>query len=194
MLLRSILLNPLVLWLLLIINLAGSVYGYYWYHNQLSSTPMHWWPFVPDSPFSTTLFAFSILYILWRVRPSEGLFLWANLANMKYGMWAAIINIHFGLNSNEFDAVNLMLTLSHIGMFFQGFLYLFVVPFNSLALIAVVLWMVTNDALDYLIGIHPYLFLENQFQLAWQSAVVLTIALTLLAILAKRRQHSRLFL
>lgn len=191
--LRSTLLNPIILWILLLTNLGGSIYGYYWYHKQLGATPIYWWPFVPDSPFSTTLFVFSLIYVLWRVSPHEGLFLWANLANMKYGLWATIINIHFGLNSPLFDGTNLMLTLSHFGMFLQGLLYLLVIPFSFTALGGVFLWMLINDSLDYLVGIHPYLFLDSQFQLAWQSAVFLTGALTLLALYIKKSHQKRLF-
>lgn len=36
--------------LLLLVNAAGTVYGYYWYRYQLAETPPLFLPFVPDSP------------------------------------------------------------------------------------------------------------------------------------------------
>lgn len=39
-----------VVWLLLFVNAAGTVYGYYWYRYQLAETPPVFLPFVPDSP------------------------------------------------------------------------------------------------------------------------------------------------
>jgi uncharacterized membrane protein YpjA len=50
---------------LLLINILGSFYGYYWYRGQLAATNVLLWPFVPDSPLSTTLFSLVlVLYLL----------------------------------------------------------------------------------------------------------------------------------
>lgn len=42
--------------LLLIINIVGTIYGYYWYGWQLKETPAIFLPFVPDSPTASLFF------------------------------------------------------------------------------------------------------------------------------------------
>ncbi|EPR28178.1 putative membrane spanning protein [Geobacillus sp. WSUCF1] len=46
-----------VVWLLLFVNAAGTIYGYYWYRYQLADTPPVFLPFVPDSPTASLFFS-----------------------------------------------------------------------------------------------------------------------------------------
>ncbi|MDK2820448.1 MAG: hypothetical protein PWP31_413 [Clostridia bacterium] len=46
------------------INIIGTIYGYYWYKEQLINTPLIWCFFTPDSPLSTTLFALALIFTL----------------------------------------------------------------------------------------------------------------------------------
>ena len=64
--LYSILANKNVLWLLFIINLLGTAYGYYWYGSQLENTPAIFLAFVPDSPTASLFFVFVLLGFLLR--------------------------------------------------------------------------------------------------------------------------------
>ncbi|MFC7391584.1 DUF1405 domain-containing protein, partial [Scopulibacillus cellulosilyticus] len=41
---------------LLIINILGTVYGFYWYKFQLKETPLKFMAFVPDSPTASLFF------------------------------------------------------------------------------------------------------------------------------------------
>ena len=50
--------NRSFLWLLLIINVFGTIYGYVWYKWQLVETPTIFLPFVPDSPTASLFFCF----------------------------------------------------------------------------------------------------------------------------------------
>ncbi len=45
------------LWLLLFVNLLGTIYGYIWYLPQLRNTPSQFLIFVPDSPTASLFFA-----------------------------------------------------------------------------------------------------------------------------------------
>ncbi|KPD00816.1 hypothetical protein LR69_00898 [Geobacillus sp. BCO2] len=49
-----------VVWLLLFVNAAGTIYGYYWYRYQLADTPPVFLPFVPDSPTASLFFLSSL--------------------------------------------------------------------------------------------------------------------------------------
>lgn len=108
---------------LVIINLLGSVYGYYWYREQLAGTPFYAWPFVPDSPLSTTLFALALGASLAGV---ERVFLTiiACTASIKYGLWALAVISHFWWLGGAVTFVESMLWLSHLGMVVQGCIYL----------------------------------------------------------------------
>lgn len=52
------------LWLLLIINTFGTIYGYIWYQYQLIETPPIFIPFVPDSPTASLFFVFVLIAFL----------------------------------------------------------------------------------------------------------------------------------
>ncbi|MHB8984251.1 MAG: DUF1405 domain-containing protein [Carboxydocellales bacterium] len=170
------LINPLSLWTLVIINTAGSVYGYFWYHRQLAESPWYWWPLIPDSPFSSTLITILLIALLRNKYPPT-LALWANLSAIKYGLWAALININYWQISGNFGIENWMLTLSHLGMAAEGLLLLLILPFSLTSVFWVGIWFGLNDSLDYLFNLHPYLFDQAQYQLAWISVITLSIIL-----------------
>src|SRR5690554_5714367 len=69
--------SKLMLWLLFMINAAGTVYGYMWYGNQLRHTyeTMDRWllPFVPDSPTASLFFTFSLLFMIIDRYTPEGM-------------------------------------------------------------------------------------------------------------------------
>ena len=49
------------LWILLFINLSGTVFGYDWYMWQLKITEPKFWIFVPDSPTASLFFTLAII-------------------------------------------------------------------------------------------------------------------------------------
>lgn len=177
--LKQLFSNPRILWMLIIINFIGSIYGFYWYHEQLAATPWYLWPWVPDSPFSSLLFTL-LLSLLLLKKYSPWFAVWANLSAIKYGVWAAIINLDFWRLSGHLYPENLMLTLSHLGMAGEGLIYLLLFPFSRKSVIWTAIWFVLNDSLDYFVGIHPYLFSEQQYTLAWTSITALSSFLLIL--------------
>ncbi len=58
--------NRQMLALLLLINIFGTAYGYYWYGSQLENTPAIFLAFVPDSPTASLFFVFVLLGFLLR--------------------------------------------------------------------------------------------------------------------------------
>ncbi len=168
-----------LVWPIILVNAAGSAYGYYWYRSQLAETPHHLWPLVPDSPLSTTLFALALLMFL----AGRGPGLVAALAcatTIKYGLWAVGVITHYWLLGGPVTFVEGMLWLSHLGMALEGFIFLRRAPLPGRAVLGASLWMVYNDYMDYIRGLHPYLFAPQQESFA----MFLAGGLTLLAIIA----------
>jgi uncharacterized membrane protein YpjA len=165
-------------WLLLWINFFGSLYGFYWYRNQLAATPLRYWLIVPDSPGSTFLLCIWLGLMLagvdWRKPGMQLLAAIAFVSNMKYGLWTATVLPQAGIKYGwEFDFVHL--SLSHAAMWVQGMLFArYYRPSQGPALIAL-LWMWFQDVVDYRwLMTHPYLPYPDEFAFARGAAVMLS--------------------
>lgn len=166
------------LWLLVVINFIGSIYGYYWYHNQLSITPLFLWIFVPDSPFSCTLFTLAMLGLIYTRR--VGLFtLIACLAMIKYGIWAVVINYTYWQIAGTFTLENWLLSLSHLGMAIEGIIYLVGIQISWRGILVPTLLTYLWDIMDYVVDLHPFLFDPRQVQIAQLWAVGLSTGLVM---------------
>ena len=174
-------LNPFQLWfirILIVINVLGSVYGYYWYRYQLLSTSKIFWPFIPDSPLATTLTALALILFLYNKRNS--FFEWiAYTSVIKYGIWAVIIISHYGLTGGHIQPEIWMLWFSHLGMAAQGLVFLRHVRVSRREVAAGTAWMLFNDLLDYGLGIYPYLYASYQWPVAIVAAFGLTLGINL---------------
>lgn len=165
-------------WALLAINLLGSLYGFYWYWPQLQETPIKYWLIVPDSPGSTFLLSFWLIFLLagvdWRKPAMQVLGAIAFISNMKYGLWSAVILPEAGIKYGwEFDYVHL--SLSHLGMCIQAFIFSrYYRPAMGPAVIAW-LWMGFQDLVDYrLLMTHPTLPYKAEFAFARGVAFALS--------------------
>ncbi|MGM7701665.1 DUF1405 domain-containing protein [Pseudalkalibacillus sp. Hm43] len=142
------------LWMLLIINILGTIYGYYWYADQLERTPWYFLPFVPDSPTASLFFVFVLIaFLLGRNWPlMEAL---AAITLFKYGIWAVIMNLLGGSVTGSLNFVNYMLIFSHLGMAIQGILY---APFYQIKrwhIFVATIWVLHNEMIDYLFDMMP---------------------------------------
>jgi len=137
---------------LIIINLLGSIYGFYWYKNQLMITPSQWLIFVPDSPLSSSFFTvFLILYYFRKKSPLiEAL---AAITSFKYGMWATIIIIW----GNSITWVDIMLMTSHLGMAVEAVLFYKKYSYQLASVLIAGAWIIVNDFVDYSQDVHPWL-------------------------------------
>lgn len=61
----ALLSNRKTLFLLLLINFLGTIYGYLWYGNQLAITPNKYKIFVPDSPTASLFFVVVLIAFLF---------------------------------------------------------------------------------------------------------------------------------
>lgn len=165
-------------WILLGINAFGSLYGFYWYKNQLLATPRWQWLIVPDSPGSTFLLCIWLGLMLagadWRRPGMQLLGAVAFVSNMKYGLWTAVVLPQAGFKFGwEFDFVHL--SLSHAAMWLQAMIFArFYKPALKPAILAL-LFMWFQDLIDYqILMTHPTLPYQSEFGYARAAAIALS--------------------
>lgn len=146
--------NRSVIWLLLIINFLGTIYGYYWYGYQLAETPLVFLPFVPDSPTASLFFVFVLVAFLLRTNWPliEAL---AIVTLFKYGIWAVVMNLLVFAVSGSLDGSGLLLIFSHGAMAIQGLLYAPFYRIKGWHLALAAIWTIHNDVIDYVFGMMP---------------------------------------
>lgn len=150
----TFLINRSILWLLLVVNILGTIYGYYWYGWQLEETPAKFLIFVPDSPTASLFFVFVLIGFLMK-RNSGLIEALAIVTLFKYGIWAVVMNILVFVVTGELDWVGYMLILSHLAMAIQGILY---APFYRIKMWHIVftaIWTLHNDIIDYVFFMLP---------------------------------------
>lgn len=142
---------------LALINLAGAVYGFYWYRDQLLSTPPWAWPLVADSPLAVLAFGFYLLSLHRGGRRFPLLEAYALLTTLKYGLWTDLVIGQSWLAGGQVIFEDVHLLASHFGMALEAFLFLryFAPPLPYGLLVSA--WLVLNDYVDYARGLHPNL-------------------------------------
>lgn len=142
------------LWLLLIINILGTIYGYYWYKYQLMDTEPIFWLFVPDSPTASLFFCFVLIGFL--IKRDWGLMQSLAIVSLfKYGIWAVVMNLLVFWKQGSLDIMGLMLICSHFSMAVEGILY---APFYRIKpwhLVVTAIIVVHNEIIDYVFGQMP---------------------------------------
>jgi uncharacterized membrane protein YpjA len=147
--------TPVMLWLVLIINVLGTIYGYIWYGYQLEQTPTIFLIFVPDSPTASLFFCFVLLgFILKKnFRLFEAL---AIITLVKYGIWAVVMNILTLMETGNLPIEGYMLIVSHGAMAVQGILYSPYYRFKLGHLVVAGIWTLHNDIIDYVFKMMPW--------------------------------------
>lgn len=144
------------MWMLFWVNLAGAVYGYYWYKQQLIESPAWLLPFVPDSPTSSLFF--TIALFLWLFRKSSPIIeMLAVMTSFKYGIWAVVVLLMYGIDDGYIIPANVMLIVSHAGMAIEVVLYNFAYRFQAKHIWIGAIWLLLNDFFDYAFNVHPWL-------------------------------------
>jgi uncharacterized membrane protein YpjA len=144
-----------VVTLLLVVNILGTIYGYYWYKHQLAVTPAIFLPFVPDSPTACLFFVLALVGIL--IGRNLGLFeALAVISLFKYGIWAVVMNLFTLYEAGHLHWTGYMLMASHFAMAVQGIVY---TPYYRIKLwhIAVAsIFTLHNEIIDYVFGYMPW--------------------------------------
>lgn len=177
------------LWILLFINIIGTVYGYDWYMWQLEITEPIFWIFVPDSPTASLFFCFVI--IGWLLNTNFRLFeALALITLVKYGIWAVVMNLLTLYEVGSIGAAGWMLVISHGTMALQGLLYWSKYKFGFISILIAAIWTIHNDIIDYVFGQMPiYGDLMKVMDKIGYFTFWLSIACILLAVWNWKRRH-----
>lgn len=142
------------LWILLFVNVLGTVYGYDWYKGQLIITEPKFWIFVPDSPTASLFFCFAVFG--WLIgRNFKLMEVLALITLVKYGLWAVVMNLLTLLETGSIGFVGWMLIVSHFAMALQAVLYIPFYRFKFGHIVIAAIWTLHNDVIDYVFGQMP---------------------------------------
>ncbi len=143
------------IFMLLLVNIFGTIYGYWWYKDQLAITPAHFYIFVPDSPTASLFFVFVLIMFLFKKNwPLMEAF--AAVTLIKYGVWAVVMNLAAGAAGATLTWQNYMLIGSHLGMAVQALLFAPYFRIKMWHLVVVSIWTLHNDVIDYVFFMHPW--------------------------------------
>lgn len=179
--LKYILLDKRFILILFLINLFGTIYGYYWYLPQLSVTPDIFLLFVPDSPTASLFFTIFLLFFLFNKNAPyiEAL---ALVTLFKYGTWAVVMNLLTLAVDGYLSPAGYMLMASHAGMAIQGILYSPYYKIKMRHLVFAGIWTIHNDVIDYLYNMMPtYSVISNYLNEIGYFTFWLSVASLLLA-------------
>ncbi len=142
-----------VAWLVVVINLAGTAFGFYYYRRQFLSTPVEMWLFIPDSPMATLFIAAALA--AWKLgHPQEWLTALAFFGNIILGLWTVYVHIAFWEYFGYLDpAMRWFLITSHFAMFLQAFLLHRISEFPPWAVGVALLWYGLDTIVDYFVPI-----------------------------------------
>lgn len=184
-----ILQNELLVKVIILANLGGTLFGFYWYRGLLESTPVYLWPLVPDSPLSTLMISISLLLYLYE-NSNRFVDALAFFGNLKYGLWTVFVELYM---FESFLALNslpmyLFITFSHLIMFLQAFLVLRYTEISWKPAILAFTFYLINDVVDYTLGI--YAPLPKEASLVSMTSLV-AFTLTIMAFLFYSRNLLR---
>ncbi|QLK86144.1 DUF1405 domain-containing protein [Staphylococcus sp. 17KM0847] len=151
---QSFLYHKGILAVLICFNILGTIYGYIWYGEQLSTTSWYYWPFVPDSPTATLFLSISLLFMFVN-KTSAIVDTLAFVTLIKYGIWAVIMNVMLFTVDHTIYITGLMLICSHAVMAIQAFLFLPRFHFTFLSFGLTMVWVFHNDMIDYVFHQYP---------------------------------------
>ena len=189
---KLVLFNKTFMWLLFIVNLFGTIYGYIWYESQLAQTEAKFLLFVPDSP-TASLF-FTIALFAWLLKKNWKLIeALALITLVKYGLWAVVMNIWTYVENDYLGWMGWMLVASHFAMAVQAILYIPFYRFTWIHIIIAAIWTLHNDVIDYVFDQMPiYRSLDKYADQIGYFTFWLSIACILLASFIYQKRSKRI--
>jgi uncharacterized membrane protein YpjA len=138
-------------WLVALVNLLGTAFGFWYYSPQFSETPLVMWPIVPVSPLAT--FYMSLSLVLWRL-DYDGLLtqivhVLAFIGCLKYGLWTVYVQVFIEGGGHVELWLWQFLIWSHAAMALEAFIIHRYADFRTLAVGTAVAWFTLNDVFDY---------------------------------------------
>ncbi len=148
--------HPLLFWSAIIVNFVGAVGGaVWWYGPMLVSSPLWAWPFIPDCPLAAFIANIALLG-LWANRRWPFFNALVAFACLKYGAWTVGFWLRQWSSAGEMYPIEVLLFVSHIGLFIEGLLFLpYISPLSLPKRLAVIGWFVLSIYVDYGLGFYP---------------------------------------
>jgi len=149
--------NTLLLVAIIIINVAGTLIGFYYYWDQLVSSSPVYWIFMPDCPLYTMLAAGILAVYVSTRRTSDIVNFITAIGLAKYGTWTVFVilafaGFYFSIDSSFYS----VLVLLHVAMAAEFILPVMLIRQPKQKFIAVAfIWFFANDYADYFLGTHP---------------------------------------
>ncbi|MEF8888261.1 MAG: DUF1405 domain-containing protein [Haloarculaceae archaeon] len=135
-------------WPIVLVNLAGTVFGFWYYRFQLADTPLVAWPVVPDSPMATLFIALSLA--AWRLDLRVGpLHALAFFGCIKLGAWTPYVQLVLNGPGGIATWLYWFLILSHAAMVVEAFLIHRYARFTVGSVAVAAVWYGFNDVVDY---------------------------------------------
>lgn len=189
---KLVLFNKSFMWLLFVVNLLGTIYGYIWYESQLSVTEPKFLLFVPDSPTASLFFTIALLGWLlkknWKLIEALAL-----ITLVKYGVWAVVMNIWTYIETGSIGWMGWMLVASHFAMALQAVLYIPFYRFTFVHIFIAAVWTLHNDVIDYVFGQMPiYRSLSEYASQIGYFTFWLSIACISIAIAVNQKRSKRI--
>lgn len=163
--------HKLILALVIIINVIGSLFGLYYYWDQLMMTPWYYWLFVPDCPLYSFFMIFALIFIAMGKRfDTFNVITTVGLA--MYGAWTMLTLIYFRevFFAPENALMSVGLWVSHLGLALESVLLLPYIKKASIMPWALAgIWFLAQDYFDYFVGftytghlmrLHPLAIME----------------------------------
>jgi uncharacterized membrane protein YpjA len=145
-------------WVVVITNLLGTAFGFWYYRAQFGETPTAMWPFLPDSPLATLLFALAVAS--WKLgKPRQWLMGLAFVGNIVLGAWTPFVLLTFRAEFPTPEPMWQFLFWSHLAMVVQAFVLHRIGDFPPRAIAVAAIWYGTNLVVDYFVpvlGDHPH--------------------------------------
>jgi uncharacterized membrane protein YpjA len=140
-------------WPIVLVNLIGTAFGFYYYGFQFARTPVEMWIFVPDSPVATLFIALALA--AWKLgHPQEWLTALAFFGNIILGGWTVWVHLAFWAEfSYLHPAMRQFLIWSHAAMVLQAFVLHRISDFSPAAVGIATLWYAVDTTVDYFVPV-----------------------------------------
>ena len=183
-------------WLIVLVNLVGTAFGFWYYRFQFEATNPLAWPLVPDSPVATLFIGLSLA--AWKLDYDlPWLHALAFFGCIKLGAWTPYVQLFINGQGDTALWLYQFLIWSHAAMVLEAFLIHRYAEFPVWAVGLAAGWYALNDVVDYFVpflGRVHHTTLPAEFtgagyshtlaahDLAAAAAVLLTLAATFLAL------------
>jgi uncharacterized membrane protein YpjA len=152
-----------ILWILFIVNLLGTIYGYYWYRFQIVDTVYWLRIFVPDSPTASLFLCIVLLGYL--LNKQNGLIeALAFVSLIKYGIWAVVMNCLVLFIQKELNLTAYLLIFSHAAMALEAILFAPFFKVKAWQLIFASIVILQDVIFDYVFNTMPTYYMLYQYR------------------------------